>query len=280
MKAYITIEVILASVLFASHSWSAESYLLSGQIEHRISFSGEATFGFLLSFANLDSNLINNVNLQLVSPTGVRYGESQPTTDSILVRLQQIQPADVDSLVSGQWIIEEHFDSGQLNKYAFEVPSILNSTSFLPTPNILTPANGEVVEKTFDLHYTNPHPTRYGFSIIYENPAFQGMFPDRERNAPGNITFSFENIAGIEGATVSSFSVINQEIERNILRPNPLTFGANARFDQLDLLAGNFAFNSFSPPISFRFVPEPASLLLVGLAIICATNGRRFKKIR
>jgi hypothetical protein len=190
-----------------------------------------------------------------------------------------ILPADLDNTVSGAWTVEEIVNGGGLNRYEFTVPQLLNSSNFGSIPVILAPDDGSTVGKVFNLIYSNPLPSSFGYQIIYNDPPLQGSFPDRQINSPGNVTLSFADIPGISGTTVTRFAVHNQVSNFHVLTPKPLNVGANSKFDQLSLLAGMLSFNTSSPPISFTIVPEPSSLLFTILAAVCATSGRGFLRV-
>lgn len=268
----------LCALLCGIHHSHAASYILTGLVDQRNVLSGEPTYDFFLSLARIFPAPGEEVQLEMISPRGIRLGES--STDVVRADFDGIVPADLDTTVSGAWTIEEIVNGGGLNRYEFTVPQLLNSSNFGPVPVILAPDDGSTVGTVFNLIYSNPSPSSFGYQIIYDDPPPQGSIPTRQINSPGDVTLSFADIPGINGTTVTRFAVHNQVSDLQVLRPKPLNLGANSRFDQLGSLSGLLSFNTNSPAISFTIVPEPTSLVFTILAVVCAPGGRGFLRLQ
>ena len=187
------------------------------------------------------------LNSRSSAPNGARFGEFVP--DQVLARISGIEPMDLPAYY-GTWTIEELLNGTTFSEYEFQVPTLLNSTNFLPPPMITSPEDGAVVGPLFTVSWTNadPHTCNFNYSIS------QLPRPDIQCQYDGSATFSYLGVPGFQGAEFTNFQTSVQVAEMGQLLPVTTVSGTgNANF-----VGGNMFYDTNSPPIAFTVVPESA----------------------
>jgi hypothetical protein len=270
------IAAVALCAIFVTEQARSANYLLTGGVYKKNSAGGSATYSFALDLQQWLGN-DSNISLELISPNGTRFGESVTSFNWVHIFLDDVLEADLNTTTTGTWTIEETLSGSEINEYQFTVPSLLNSSNFRGTPLITSPSDGAVVDKMFNLTWSNGVPNAYGLGISFANDQ-SFPFPDVKLNSTGNATISYENVSGIGGATISELRVSTSRNIQELKQVVPVSPGANSTFNGpgFGTLAGLFSYKTYSPPINLTIVPEPTAFVLVGIALLCATGGRGF----
>lgn len=258
------------SIIFFSASCTyAARYQILTTIEQKNELGVVASYNFELAIFRQysSSDVGEDKYIELVSPQGVRYPDNGSMFDFITVEREGISLNELTTNVLGSWTFEESL-AGLTKRYQIAVPQLPSNFFNITAPEILSPGNGDVVGKVFNLLYTNPDPNGIGISYgAIPSPGFI-LGDNFERNAPGDYTVSFigEEYPRIE---FRRFNIVKKLTSPNV-QVTPLTSNADATFSRFT------SFEVHSNTIAFTVVPEPAPLMLLGVAMICATSGRGF----
>jgi hypothetical protein len=278
MKARIAVVVYCAVVFFVlvDNRARATQYSITGSIEQNNPIGGPQTYrlGLYLSKWLTQSNLNEDKVLEVISPSGQRFQELSQSIDGVYMGLNDLTLANLNSSVIGNWTFEETL-GGVTKRYSFTIPAIPSQMFTTPIPVITSPSEGDLVKKLFDVKWQNAKSNQQSFrwrAVDADGSVTER--PDIQRVGTGHATFSYANYPNLGQIDITEFST-SVEVGLHRFQLTKLTSNGDATLTSLNFLEWEVR----SPEIAFSVIPEPASLLLLGLAIACAADGRGFVRM-
>jgi hypothetical protein len=212
-------------------------------------------------------------SVKLTAPDG-----SVTATEGFLVRERHLSFADLQSRFVGTWTIQELGPSDAMTQFSllpFTQSSFVNEQ-----PLIVSPHEGDVLPPTFNIDWTFPSGKfPKGLAVNREGSGqseFTGIFLRMSKPARYTITDTFVTrdgnpVSPPEEVTLRAGSY--NSLETFLLDPTPVSGVSPNTYDFF-----TSGYLNFSAPITVTVIPEPGSLMLVGLCIVGTEFWRRRKK--
>lgn len=202
-------------------------------------------------------------SIKLTAPDGSSNNSDRP----YLVNVTGLSFTDLQSRFIGEWTIQELGTSGAISR--FSLLPFTESSFFNEQPSIVSPLSGEVVPATFNVDWSFPSGTwPNGRTVSYSGlgqSEFEGNFSPTSRHPRYTATDTFVTHEGVlvsppeqvtfrAGSYDSLGSYFSAVSPVSGVSPNTYTFQYSG-------------YRNMSAPLTFTVIPEPNSVIIVGLGI-------------
>ncbi|TWT30160.1 hypothetical protein KOR34_47180 [Posidoniimonas corsicana] len=221
---------------------------------------GSAVYGFQFTLSptllgSVDRD--DDVELSITMPNGFRH-EEVGSLGLVATKLDDLRPSAMAAL-AGSWTILER-SAVEDHTYQFTLPNLTNPTLWGDAPAILSPLDGEVVPRVFDVATTVEPP-----SFRYELPS-QEVSVSSEWLGGGAARFTIDGAldpeGGVLGLLASQWTGAPLPVA-NLMGSDPAAFNSTLTFIH------------YGAPIHLTVVPEPGAATLVELLLVAGVAGRR-----
>ena len=178
--------------------------------------------------------------------------------------------ADFSTRYFGTWVLHDHLIPNTTSNYSFTLSPLSLDSIFHDVPQVISPANGATVGKTFDIQWQYPDitPTAKVATLSGANASF--VFSTTSTAVTVNVTSSTATPLSVL-ANVGYFADISQIA-------GSVTPIGTPGMDTYSISRVNF--DDLSPTLSLTVIPEPTSIAAVASGMAVVLTFRSAKRRR